>query len=77
MSIPKKISPSPILEAVVEIRFENELPSEVIFGKLYGALSTEFDQTEQLPNYKCQFSSERCSLNSNTLLITDLRMISL
>ncbi len=49
MNIPKKISPSPILEAVVEIRFENELPSEVIFGKLYGALSTEFDQTEQLP----------------------------
>ncbi len=49
MKIPKKISPSPIIEAVTEIRFENELPSAVIFGKLYGALSEEFSDTEQLP----------------------------
>lgn len=49
MKIPKKISPSPILEAIAEIRFENNLPSAVVYGKLYGALSKEFDQTEQLP----------------------------
>ncbi len=49
MNIPKKISPSPIVEAVTEIRFENELPSAVIFGKLFGALSDEFGETEPLP----------------------------
>lgn len=49
MKIPKKISPSPILEAVTEIRFENNLPSAVVYGKLYAALSEQFDQTEQLP----------------------------
>jgi uncharacterized protein (TIGR04255 family) len=49
MRIPKKISPSPIVEAVAEIRFENELPSEVIFGKLYGELSDQYGKTEQLP----------------------------
>ena len=49
MKFPKKISPSPIAEAVTEIRFENELPSAVIFGRLYAGLSKDFSQTEQLP----------------------------
>ena len=49
MRIPKKITPSPIIEAVAEVRFENELSSAVIFGKLYTALSKDFTETEQLP----------------------------
>ncbi len=45
----KKISPSPIAEAVTEIRFDGDLASEVIFGKLYAPLSKDFGETEQLP----------------------------
>jgi len=43
------VSPSPIIEAVTEIRFENNLPSAVLFGTVYSAFSTEFPETEQLP----------------------------
>lgn len=49
MNIPKKILNSPIIEAVAEIRFENEFPSVVLFGKLYSALSRQFSKVEALP----------------------------
>ncbi len=45
----KQISPSPILEAITEVRFNGNLPGEAIFGKLYAALSEDFNTTEQLP----------------------------
>lgn len=49
MTTPKKITPSPIIEAVAEVRFENDLPSAVLFGKLYEKLSVQFPKTDQLP----------------------------
>lgn len=49
IKIPKSITPSPIIEAITELRFENELPSAILFGKLYAGLSTDFEEVEQLP----------------------------
>jgi uncharacterized protein (TIGR04255 family) len=49
MKILKKVTPAPVIEAVTEIRFKNELPSAVLFGKLYGSLSESFPKTEPLP----------------------------
>ena len=42
MTLPKSISPSPIMEAVVEIRFDSLLVPEVIIGKLYQLFVAEF-----------------------------------
>ena len=49
--IPKSLQSTPILEAVVDIRFKNDLSSAVIFGKLYAALAEEFPETESLPQF--------------------------
>ena len=50
MPIPKKISPCPIVESVLEIRFETDFPSEAIFGLLYKALVSEYSSdVEKLP----------------------------
>ncbi len=48
-SIPKKISPCPILESVVEIRFETLFPSDAVFGMLYSRLSDQHKTFEKLP----------------------------
>jgi uncharacterized protein (TIGR04255 family) len=47
--IPKKITPCPILESVVEIRFETLLPSDAVFGVLYSLLSNQYKTFEKLP----------------------------
>ncbi|MCK5536167.1 MAG: TIGR04255 family protein [Bacteroidales bacterium] len=47
--IPKKITPDPILEAIVDIRFTTLVPSEAVFGLLYNRLSTLFPRYEKLP----------------------------
>jgi len=49
MKIPIKISGSPIIEAIAEVQFDNELPSVVLYGKMYAALAAEFGQTETMP----------------------------
>ena len=33
--LPEKINPCPILEAIVEIRFDSKVPHEAIFGIIY------------------------------------------
>lgn len=48
-NMPKEISPCPITEAVVEIRFESTLPSEVIPGLLYGKFPSQLKNIEKLP----------------------------
>ncbi|MCA6572819.1 MAG: TIGR04255 family protein [Pseudanabaena sp.] len=48
-SIPKKITPCPILQAVVELRFETVLPSDAVFGILYSLLSSQYNTFEKLP----------------------------
>lgn len=49
MPIPKNISPEPILEAVVEFRFESSLPPDAVFGVIYSTIKDGFKKPEQLP----------------------------
>jgi len=49
MQLPKKISPCPIEEVIVEIRFESLLPAEAIFGVVYNALNNSYPNLEPLP----------------------------
>jgi uncharacterized protein (TIGR04255 family) len=49
MSLPKKISPCPIIESVVEIRFESDFPPEVIIGMLYKSFVPKFTKVDKLP----------------------------
>lgn len=47
--LPIKITPCPIVEAIVEIRFMSKMPSEAIFGIIYNEISTAFSKLEKLP----------------------------
>lgn len=48
--LPTKISPCPILEATVELKFSSNLPKGAIFGIAYSAIHQDFDKhIEQLP----------------------------
>lgn len=49
MQLPKKITPCPIEEVIVEIRFESLLPAEAIFGVVYNVLNNSYPNLEQLP----------------------------
>lgn len=49
MTRPKRISPCPIIEAVVEIRFESDSPPEVIIGMLYQSFAPKFTKVDRLP----------------------------
>ena len=49
MQLPKKITPCPIEEVVVEIRYESLLPAEAIFGVVYNALNNSYPNLEPLP----------------------------
>lgn len=49
MKIPRKITPCPILEAVLEIRFESDLPEDAIFGIIYNKFKNEYSHFEKLP----------------------------
>lgn len=48
MKIPKKINPCPIIEAIVEIRFESEMP-DAVFGVLYNEFKSEYKVIDKLP----------------------------
>jgi len=47
--LPKQITPCPIKEAVVEIRFESALPADATFGVVYNTLKNPYSQIEKLP----------------------------
>jgi len=49
MKIPKRISPCPIVEVIVEIRFEPKIPPDAIFGLVYNSLKGEYPQVKKLP----------------------------
>lgn len=46
---PKRLRKSPIIEAVVEIRFQSSFPKQVIFGLLYATLQEIYPKVEPLP----------------------------
>jgi uncharacterized protein (TIGR04255 family) len=47
--LPKKITPCPIVEAIVQIRFSSMLPSEAVFGVVYSKVGSDFDKVNNLP----------------------------
>ncbi|MBI2425748.1 MAG: TIGR04255 family protein [Candidatus Hydrogenedentes bacterium] len=47
--LPKSISPCPISEAIVEVRYESSAPAEAVFGMIYNSFRSEFPQSEKLP----------------------------
>jgi len=46
--LPLSISPCPIIEALVEIRFETELPHDAIFGLFYNSVKDKYPSHEKL-----------------------------
>jgi uncharacterized protein (TIGR04255 family) len=49
MRLPKKITPCPITEVVVEVRFDSELPEDAIFGVIYNQFRSRYRTAEKLP----------------------------
>ncbi|WP_296618868.1 TIGR04255 family protein [Marivirga sp.] len=49
MTLPKTISPCPILDAIFEIRFTSKIHPSAVFGMIYNVLRTDFPKTENLP----------------------------
>lgn len=49
MTLPKKIDPCPIIDALVEIRFSTKIHPNAVFGLFYNALQSDFDKVENLP----------------------------
>ncbi len=47
--LPIKVSPCPIMEATVELKFSSDLPKGAVFGVLYNSLKETFGKVEQLP----------------------------
>lgn len=47
--LPKKINPCPIIEAVVELRFDSSFPHDAIFGIIYNAFREDYPKVEELP----------------------------
>jgi uncharacterized protein (TIGR04255 family) len=47
--LPLKITPCPIIEATVELKFSSSIPKGAIFGLLYSAVRENFNKVEKLP----------------------------
>ena len=49
MNLPKKITPCPIVDSVVEIRFSSKVPASAVFGMVYNVLKKDYPTFENLP----------------------------
>jgi uncharacterized protein (TIGR04255 family) len=49
IKLPKKISPCPIAEAIVELRFDAKVPSEALMGIVYERFKEKYPGFEPLP----------------------------
>lgn len=49
MSLPKQISPCPIIDALLEIRFVPNIHQNAVFGLIYNALQEDFPKVDNLP----------------------------
>ncbi len=49
MKLPLSITPCPIAEAVVEVRFDTDAPEDAVFGLVYHALKADFPKSSALP----------------------------
>jgi uncharacterized protein (TIGR04255 family) len=65
MTLPKQITPCPINQAVVGIRFNSSLPPDAVFGVVYNKLKDLYKSAEQLPILQIP---EAVRNNDNSLL---------
>jgi len=49
IKLPKKISPCPILEGIVEFRFESPFPHDAIFGIVYNEFKNDYLNPQEFP----------------------------
>lgn len=49
MNIPSKLTNDPVVETVIEIRFDSVLPSDAVFGVFYSVLRDIFPEYKNLP----------------------------
>jgi uncharacterized protein (TIGR04255 family) len=49
MDLPKKIAPCPIVEAIIELRFEPDIPDEAVFGLIHKEIKNEYTHLQKLP----------------------------
>lgn len=49
MNAPKRITPCPIIESHIEIRFESQFPDDVIIGIIYNALQPVYENCRLVP----------------------------
>ncbi|MBK8911390.1 MAG: TIGR04255 family protein [Chlorobi bacterium] len=47
--LPKRISPCPIQEAVIELRFQTDMPADAVFGAIYQTVRDSYPQLKRLP----------------------------
>lgn len=47
--LPLQINPCPIIEAILEIRFESDFPRDAIFGLTYNRFKDDYGDVEKLP----------------------------
>lgn len=49
MKIPKKIDPCPIVECIVEIRFQPSVPPEAVYGLIFNQVKNSYKDFRKLP----------------------------
>ncbi|MEW6110891.1 MAG: TIGR04255 family protein [Thermodesulfobacteriota bacterium] len=49
MKIPRKVTPSPLVEAVADVRFRPAMPAGAVFGFVYGLIRERYAQSTALP----------------------------
>ena len=49
MMLPKRIDPCPIIESGIEIRFSNNINSNMIIGMVYNSIKYDYKEIEELP----------------------------
>lgn len=49
MKLPKKINPCPIVESIVEIRFQPSVPPDAVFGLIFKEVKNLFKDVRKLP----------------------------
>lgn len=49
VKLPKRIETCPIVEAILEVRFDSDLPSDAVFGVAYEKLREKFGEVTNLP----------------------------
>ncbi len=49
MKLPKKITPCPIVDSILELRFATGFPHDAVFGIVYNAFKSEYPKYESLP----------------------------